>query len=138
MDPVPGGSFQPGEHLAGGFVNSAVSCTCECSAGSKGDARDACPPGAQILSISCSFWENLAKTYVGAPGELAPPPRGNPGSATGMDQSLRQKPTKGLKRKIYRPNDLFEFMFLEAKKKNKTRRCPLQRKVRNTFGANYM
>ena len=29
------------------------------------------------------FWEKLAKSYVGAsPGELAPPPRGNPGSAT--------------------------------------------------------
>ena len=42
------------------------------------------PPGVQILSISCSFWEILAKSYVGAPpGELAPPPRGNPGSATG-------------------------------------------------------
>ena len=41
------------------------------------------PPGVQILSISCSFWENLAKSYVGAPpGELAPPPRGNPRSAT--------------------------------------------------------
>ena len=41
------------------------------------------PPGVQILSISCSFWENLAKLCVGAPpGELAPPPRGNPGSAT--------------------------------------------------------
>ena len=25
------------------------------------------PLGAQILSISCSFWENLAKSYVGAP-----------------------------------------------------------------------
>ena len=23
--------------------------------------------GAQILSISCSFWENMAKSYVGAP-----------------------------------------------------------------------
>ena len=36
---------------------------------------DARPPlGVQILSISCSFWENLAKSYVGAPpGELAPP-----------------------------------------------------------------
>ena len=41
-------------------------------------------PGAKILSISCSFWEILAKSYVGAPpGKLAPPPRGNPGSATG-------------------------------------------------------
>ena len=30
------------------------------------------PPGVQILSISCSFWEILAKSYVGAP---PPPPR---------------------------------------------------------------
>ena len=49
-------------------------------------ARDphASPPGVQILSISCSFWEISAKLYIGAPppGELAPPPRGNPGSAT--------------------------------------------------------
>ena len=54
------------------------------SGGSKGGARDPRPPlGAQILSISCSFWENVAESYVGAPpGELAPPPRGNPGSAT--------------------------------------------------------
>ena len=42
-----------------------------------GGVRGACPPpfGAQILSISCSFQENLAKSYVGAP------PWGNPGSA---------------------------------------------------------
>ena len=52
--------------------------------GGAGDAPP--PPGVQILSISCSFWEILAKLYVGAPppGELAPPPRGNPGSATEM------------------------------------------------------
>ena len=38
------------------------------------------PLGVQILSISCSFWENLAKSYVGTPPrELAPPTRGNPG-----------------------------------------------------------
>ena len=38
--------------------------------------------GVQILSISCSFWENLAKSYVGAPpgswrpllGEILDPP----------------------------------------------------------------
>ena len=37
------------------------------SGGSKGGARDACPPpGVQILSISCIFWENLEKSYVGA------------------------------------------------------------------------
>ena len=44
------------------------------------------PPGVQILSISCSFWENLAKIIcwrAPPPEELAPPPRGNPGSATG-------------------------------------------------------
>ena len=43
---------------------------------------DAPPPGVQILSISCSFWENLAKSYVGAPleswrpllGEILDPP----------------------------------------------------------------
>ena len=42
-------------------------------------------PGVQILSISYSFWENLAKSYVGAPllrRWLVPPPRGNPKSAT--------------------------------------------------------
>ena len=52
----------------------------------RGGARDAHPPpGAQILSFSCSFWEILANLYVGAPpGELTPPPRGNPGSATGF------------------------------------------------------
>ena len=35
---------------------------------------EARPPGVQILSISCSFLENLAKSYVGAPPpeELAP------------------------------------------------------------------
>ena len=41
------------------------------------------PLGVQILSISCSFWENLANLYVGTPpGELVPPPQGNPGSTT--------------------------------------------------------
>ena len=49
------------------------------SEGSKGGAGT--PPGIQILSISCSFWEILAKLYVGAPGSWRPP-RGNPGSAT--------------------------------------------------------
>ena len=39
-------------------------------------------PGGQILSISSSFGENLAKLYVGAPIGLAPPPWGNPGSTT--------------------------------------------------------
>ena len=35
-----------------------------------------------MFSISCSFSENLAKLYAGAPrGRAAPPPTGNPGSA---------------------------------------------------------
>ena len=46
-----------------------------------GGARDVRPP-VQILSISCSFWGILAKSYIGAPGGLAPSPRRNPGSAT--------------------------------------------------------
>ena len=40
--------------------------------------------GVKNLSISCTFWEILAKSYV-APSpsrELAPSPWGNPGSAT--------------------------------------------------------
>ena len=36
----------------------------------RGGARGMRAPGVQILSISCSFWGNLAKSYVGAP----PPP----------------------------------------------------------------
>ena len=46
------------------------------------EAQGARPPGVQILSISCSFWEILVKSYVDTPRELAPPPRGYPGSAT--------------------------------------------------------
>ena len=38
----------------------------QCSGGSKGGVTDA-PPRIQILSISCSFWEILAKLYLGAP-----------------------------------------------------------------------
>ena len=60
-----------------------VFCHVICSGGSKGGARDACPPlGVQILSISYSFWDILAKWYVGAPpgswhpllGEILDPP----------------------------------------------------------------
>ena len=38
------------------------------------------PPGVQILSISCSFWEILAKFYVNAPWRVGTPTLGNPGS----------------------------------------------------------
>ena len=36
--------------------------------------------GVQKFSISCSFSENLAKSYVGAPWRVGAPPAGNPGS----------------------------------------------------------
>ena len=49
-----------------------------------GGVRDARPPlGVQILSISCSFRENLACSRP--PGGFTPPPRENPGSATGWE-----------------------------------------------------
>ena len=53
------------------------------------DPRGASPARAphrlrtKIFLISCSFWENQANLYVGAPG-LAPPPAGNPVSAPVM------------------------------------------------------
>ena len=68
------------------FEKRIVRTQDDISGGSKeGGRRGRVPPlGVQILSISCSFWEILAKSYVGdPPGELAPPLRGNPGSATG-------------------------------------------------------
>ena len=36
------------------------------------------PPRTKIFLISCSFWENPANLYVGAPPGLAPPPMRNP------------------------------------------------------------
>ena len=50
-----------------------------------GGGREGCtpPPGGPNSFNFMQFLGNLAKSYVGAPpGELAPPPRGNPGSAT--------------------------------------------------------
>ena len=73
------------------LAKSGVIFLMKCSGGSKGGPRDASsphpppPPRVQILSISCSFWKILAKSYVGAPPsprEVAPPLQGNPASAT--------------------------------------------------------
>ena len=36
-----------------------------------------------LVSISCSFLENLAKSYVGAPRRVGAPSYENPGSAPG-------------------------------------------------------
>ena len=46
-----------------------------------GEQGTCAPFGVQIHSISCSFWQNLPKLYIGPRGELAPP-SGYPGSAT--------------------------------------------------------
>ena len=51
------------------------------SGGSKGGGASLTPPGVQILSISCKKFGKIVCWRP--PGELAPPPRGNPGSATG-------------------------------------------------------
>ena len=52
-----------------------------------GGVRDARPPlGVQILSISCSFRENLACSRP--PWRVHAPPRENPGSATVSSPSV--------------------------------------------------
>ena len=49
----------------------------------RGGYEGRAPPGAQILSISWNFLAKFGKIVCWRPpGELAPPPRGNPGSAT--------------------------------------------------------
>ena len=53
----------------------------------RGRPRRVPPLWPKIFSISCSFLENLAKSYVGAPpppGGLAPLPTGNLVSAPGL------------------------------------------------------
>ena len=57
---------------------------CVGSGGSKGVR----PPRLNIFSISCSFSENLAKSYFGAPsGGLASPATGNSGSTPGWQMN---------------------------------------------------
>ena len=58
--------------------------------GSRGGARDS-PPGVQILSIPCTFGEIWQNRTLAPPGELSPPPRGNPGSATDSIKILDAK-----------------------------------------------
>ena len=54
----------------------------------------------RILSISFSFWNDLAKSYVGVrpPLKDCPPPWGNPGSATAQASKNQrfEVPIKGL------------------------------------------
>ena len=55
------------------------------------------PLRVQIISISSSFWENLAKWYVGAPGGLFLPSQGNSGSATDyVQKNFQFSPIKKL------------------------------------------
>ena len=46
--------------------------------------------GPKFFQFHAVFWfgEYLAKSYVGAPGGLSPPPRGNPGFTTGHFRDL--------------------------------------------------
>ena len=67
----------------------------QCSGGSKGGMRDACPPGGPNSFNFMHFWGNLAKSYVGAPRGLAPTPRGNSGSATAAGTVSEVIPTVG-------------------------------------------
>ena len=59
------------------YGSPAMQCTVAIwlvkSGGSKGGTRDTYPR-VQILSISCSFWEILAKSYVGSPPPGLVPP----------------------------------------------------------------
>ena len=58
------------------------------SGGSKGGARDVSPLGSKFFQFHAVFgkiWQNL---MLAPPGELAPTPRGNPGSATESNSSL--------------------------------------------------
>ena len=59
--------------------------TLTCSGGSKGGARDAHPPGGPNCFNFMHFLGKFGKIVCWCPpGELAPPPRGNPGSATDL------------------------------------------------------
>ena len=54
------------------------------SGGSKGGAGDA-PPGSKFFQFHAVFGKIRQICVLAPPGELAPPPRGNPGSATGYE-----------------------------------------------------
>ena len=61
------------------------------SGGSKGGARDARPPRGPNSFNFMQFLRNFGKIICWRPPwELAPPPRGNPGSATVFDIAIRK------------------------------------------------
>ena len=51
-------------------------------------------PPVQILSISCSFWENLAKSYAGAPHPWRVGARTS-GKSSGADPGFDQEGAPG-------------------------------------------
>ena len=56
-----------------------------------GNAPSMCPSQqSNIFSNLCHFLEYLAKSYVGAPRELVPPPMGNPAAALDYPKYLDQ------------------------------------------------
>ena len=59
--------------------------------GESKEGHEGCVPtlGSKFFQFHAVFAENFPKSYVGAlPGGLAPPPRGNPGSPTGLNIRL--------------------------------------------------
>ena len=66
------------------YVHFEICCVCVCSDGSKGGARHA-PSGGPNSFNFMQFLGKFGKIVCWRPpGELEPPPRGNPGSATGV------------------------------------------------------
>ena len=57
------------------------------SGGSKGGARDTPSRGPKFFQFHAVFGKIWQNRMLAPPGELAPPPRGNPGSATGDNYS---------------------------------------------------
>ena len=66
----------------------------QCSGGSKGGTRDVRPPGLNSFNFM-QFLRKFGKiVYWVPPGELVPPPRGNPGSTTAVSgESISTFPT---------------------------------------------
>ena len=64
-------------------------CPYPCSGGSRGGARDARPPcGPKFLQFHAVFSKNWPNNRLAPPLGLAPPPLGNPASATAMSKLL--------------------------------------------------
>ena len=66
-------------------MHSMLSMLTLSSGGSKGGTGDACPPGGPNSFNFMQFLGKFGKIVCWCPpGELVPPPQGNPGSATAV------------------------------------------------------